>query len=265
MLDSWNHKTFGTTISSVLSEHSELVGNYHEEDRRLMEEHLNSSPYQSLKPNRLHNAYAKLKEEILTPILSNTRTRVWHYTRLTDYEVDSMRQQPVLSSLNHLKDRLEKLVANELLTLEESEMVYSESPFHLQHEIRANRLWTTNIPLAPSDSGVMPLLESWGGESAYFWLKNESISTKLKSIGSARIVEMETSLSDNLNGYSVSDTVLKAWARNLGVPLQVSGCDLPITNCIDTMKVVRVHTKGESSFEAIATSYPQDAGSLLGE
>ncbi len=265
MLDSWNPETFGTAIYSVLSEYSELVSNYYEKDRRLMEEHLNSSPYQSLKPNRFYNAYAKLQEEILAPILSNTRVRVWHYTRLADYEVDSMCQQPVLSSLKHLKDRLEKLVTNELLTIEESEMVYSESPFHLQHEIRANRLWTTNIPLPPSDSGVVPLLESWGGESAYFWLKNESISAKLKKIGTARIVELEAALSDNLNAYRVSDTVLKAWARNIGVPLQVSRCDLSITNCIDTTKVVRVHTKGESSFEAVATSYPQDAGSLLGE
>jgi hypothetical protein len=265
MLDSWNPKTFSAEICSALSDHSELIRNYCEEDRKLMEEHLNSSPYQSLKSNQFHLAYSDLREQILAPILASSRIRVWHYTRLTDDEADSMRQQLALSTLDHLKDRLETLVASTLLTRDEAEIIYAESPFHAQLNIRTGRLWTTNIPLPPGDSGVLLLLESWGGESAYFWLSNKMIAAKLKKVGSPRIVELETALSDNLNGYSVSDTVLKAWAKKLGIPVQLSGCDLPITNCIDTAKVVRVHTKGDSSFEAVATAYPEDARALLGE
>jgi len=265
MIDSWNPKTFSAEICSALSDQSELVRNYHEEDRKLMEEPLNSSPYQSLKSNRFHSAYSELREKILTPILASSRIRVWHYTRLTDDEVDSMRQQLVLSSLYYLKDRIENLVTNTLLTHEEAEIIYAESPFHSHLNYRTGRLWATNIPLPPSYSGVVPLLESWGGESAYFWLSNEMIAAKLKQVGSPRIVELETALSDNLNGYSVSDTVLKAWAKKLGVPVLLSGCDLSVSNCIDTAKVVRVHTKGDSSFQAVATAYPKGACALLGE
>lgn len=265
MIDSWNPATFSNKISSVLSEYSELVRSYYEEDRRLMDEHLNSSPYQSLKPNKYHGAYANFKEEVLTPIISNSRVRVWHYTRLTNKEVESMQQKPVLSSLIHLKERLSKLVAEKQLTPDEAKTVYSNSPFHMQHKARANRLWSTNIPLSHNDSGVIPLLGSWGGESAYFWLKDKSISEKLKKIGAPRIIELETDLSDDLNGYKVSETIIKAWAKMLGISLQVSGCDLAITGSINTTKTIKVHTEGEPTYETIASTYPIGAASLLGE
>ncbi|MDH3349555.1 MAG: hypothetical protein OEM02_15830 [Desulfobulbaceae bacterium] len=172
MIDSWNPKTFSPEISTILSDHSELIRNYYEEDSKLMDEHLNSSPYQSLKPNRFYSAYAELREQILSPILEYSRVRVWHYTRLTDGEVDSMCQKLVLSSLDFLKSRIENLVADKLLTREEAETIYAESPFHSQHKGRTGRMWTTNIPRHPCYGGVVPLLESWGGESAYFWLSS---------------------------------------------------------------------------------------------
>ncbi len=265
MLDSWNPKTFSGEVYSVLSDHSKLIRSFYEEDRMEMEEYLNSSPHQSLKSNRFHSAYSELSEQIIAPILARSRLRVWHYTRLTEYEVKSMRQKLVLSSLDYLSDRLENLVSNTLLTHEEAETVYAESPLHSQRENRAGQMWTTTIPFRPSYGGVEPLLESWGGESAYFRLSNKKIAAKLKQIGSPRIVELETTLSGSRNGRCVSDTVLQAWAKKLGLPVPLSGCDLPVSNCIDTAKVVRVHTKGDTSFQAVATAYPEDACALLGE
>lgn len=265
MIDAWNPRTYSGEITLVLSDYSEIILKYHEEDRRLMDEHLNSSPYQSLKSNRFFSAYREFQEQTLAPILASSRIRVWHYARLMDEEVDTMRQRLVPSSLDYLRCRLDNLVAKTLLTPEDAEIVFDASPFHKQLENRTGRLWTTIIPLPPSDSGVIPLLESWGGESAYFWLSNERIVIKLKNLGAPRIVELETALTDNRNGYSVSEIVLKSWAKQLGAPVLLLGRDLAITHCIFTAKVLRIHTKGEDSFGAVATVYPEGVSELLEE
>jgi len=93
MIDPWDPKSFSVEINHVLNEYSELIFNYFSENLRLMEEHLNSSPYQSLKSNKFYLAYSYFQENTLTPILENSRIRVWHYTRLTDDEVDMMWQK----------------------------------------------------------------------------------------------------------------------------------------------------------------------------
>lgn len=262
VIDAWNPETFGADITSALSDRSNLILDYHMEERKLMDEHLSSSPYQSLKPNPLFSAYNQFHEQILAPILAKSRVRVWHYTRLTDGEVDEMHQRLVPSSLGHLRHRLDNLVAKSLLTPEDAEIVFAESPLHKQRN-REGRLWTTIVPLPHNDSGVEPLLENWGGESAYFWLSNKRIAATLKSLGRPRIVELETALSDYLNGYRVAETVLRAWAKQMCAPVLLSGCDLSITNCIGTARVMRIHTKGDSCFETIASTYPEGVRVLL--
>jgi len=263
MIDPWDPKSFSVEINHVLNEYSELIFNYFSEDLRLMEEHLNSSPYQSLKSNKFHFAYSSFQENTLTPILENSRIRVWHYTRLTDDEVDMMRQKLVPSSLDYLRLRLDLLVSNGLLSNKESELVFNQSPFHKQGKSRSSMLWSTTTPLPFDDSGVSPLLESWGGESAYFWLSDEIVKTKLKKIGLPRVIEIETALSDGLNAFSVSETVLQAWAKKLGVSVAPSGTDLAIKESIEKATVVKVHKAGQSSFDALAKTYPENANKLL--
>lgn len=264
-MDAWDPRTFGADITAALTDHSELVFDYHGEERRLMDEHLNSSPYQSLRPNRYSLAYRELHEQTLAPILDRSRIRAWHYTRLLDEEADAMHKQLVSSSLDSLRHRLDNLIEKNFLTQDDAETVFAQSPLHKQLNYREGRLCATIIPLSRCDSGVVPLLKSWGGESAYFWLSDERIANILKSVGLPRIVEIETTLLDNLNGYKVAETVLRAWARRLGVPANLSGCDLFITECIDTAKVMRIHTEGDGCFEAVATVYPEGVGALLAE
>ena len=145
----------------------------------------------------------------------------------------------------------------DLLSQEEADKVFQESPFQSQEGIRSGRLWVVTVPLHYFDGGVSPLLGNWGGESAYFWLSDKTLTTKLGSLGISRILEIETALSDGLNAFSASSTVLEAWAKKLGVSVAPTGCDLAITNCLGTAKLVRIHTKGESTFEAIAETYPE--------
>nr|WP_315484590.1 hypothetical protein [uncultured Undibacterium sp.] len=263
IIDACNSKTFGTEITKTLIDNSELIFKYQTEDRQLMDEHLNSSPYQSLKPNCHFSAYQEFREQTLTPILATSRIRVWHYTRLTNDEADAMQKQLVLSCLDSLRLRLDNLVEKNLLTQIDSETVFSQSPFHKQFDNRVGLLSTIIIPLSPCDSRVTLLLESWGSESAYFWLSDKRIASILKKIGTPRVIEIETSLSGQLNAHSVTETILNAWAKHLGLPIKVSGCDLFITECINTAKVLRIHTEGDSCFETMATTYPKGSGALL--
>jgi hypothetical protein len=117
--------------------------------------------------------------------------------------------------------------------------------------------------LSPDNPGVELLLESWGGEAAYFWLSDETVAAKLRTIGIPRIVEIETALGDKLNAFSAAQTVVQAWARSLDVPVHVSGSDLSIIDCLDTARVLRVHTEGDGLFEQVATTYPIDSDQLL--
>lgn len=227
-----------------------------------MNEHLNSYPYQSLQPNYLFPEYQHFHENTLAPIVAKSRIRVWHYTRLTDEEAGAMRQKLVPSSLEYLRCRLNNLVAKNLLNENEADTIFAQSPFHKQSN-RAGYLCTTIIPLPHLDSGVKPLLNSWGGESAYFWISDKGIAKTLESLGTPRVIEIETTLTDNLNGYKVAQTFLAAWARLLGAPATLSGCDLFIKECIDTAKVLRVHTEGDSSFRAIGMDYPVGVGKLV--
>jgi hypothetical protein len=257
VIDLWNPDTYSIELERRLTSESQLIFDYHSEAHRLMDQHLNSSPYQSLKPNKFSADFLSFQEYELTPILAGSRIRAWHYARLLDHEVTTMRQGLVPSSLDFLKTRLNELVAINLLNQEEADKVFQESPFQSQEGIRSGRFWITTVPLHYCETGVSPLLGSWGGESAYFWLSDKALATKLRNLGMSRILEIEVALSDGLNAFNASSTALEAWAKKLGAPVVPAGCDLAITNCLGTAKLVRVHTEGESTFDAIAKTYPE--------
>lgn len=263
-MDVWNPETFNTALAKTLTRHSNLVCKYYAEEKRLMDEHLNSDPYQSLKPNEYKGEFLSLLERIVTPLLREQRIRVWHYTRLLDEEVSQFKTKMELSTLSSLSLRLERLKRHGLLTPQETQMVFDQSPLHEQNNSRADRLWTTTLPFSPSDPGVVPLLENWGGEAAYFWLSNETIAAKLKCIGTPQVIEIETELRDNFNAYGAAETAVQAWAKYKGVPVNVMGRDLAILDCLGSAKVLEIHTAGDQTFSKVATEYPSGCGQLLG-
>ncbi len=94
-MDAWCPYTFSPKISSKLSDNSNLILDYYHEHGRLLDEHLNSSPYQSLKPNPLRSQLLSLQEHQLTPLVREARVRLWHYSRLTNEEVKNLEQKLV--------------------------------------------------------------------------------------------------------------------------------------------------------------------------
>ncbi|MEY8099063.1 hypothetical protein AB9F29_16800 [Falsihalocynthiibacter sp. S25ZX9] len=264
-MDLWNPETFDAALCETLTTHSDLVSDYFAEELHVMNEHLNSDPYESLKSNKYYENYLSLIEHTLTPLLNERRIRVWHYTRLLDDEVAAMQKKLKPSTILGLRQRLDSLVLKGLLTLQESQIVYNESPLHAQESTRSHQVCTIAVPSAPDYSSVVPLLESWGGESAYFWLSDETVLAKLKTIGTPRIVEIETGLGDSSNAFSAAKTAAQAWARTLGVAVDVSVIAVTIKECLGTARVLRVHTADYGVFEGVATTYPSGCGRLLAE
>ena len=157
-MDTWNPKTFSCKILDLLKDNSELIVAYHHEGRRLMDEHLNSDPYESLKPNQHAPEYQALQERTFAPLMENQRIRAWHYTRLTDDEAVSIESKLEPSTLLGLRLRLEKLIRQRILTNDEAEIIYRDSPFQKQSGIRSGIFCAVDIPLRSGYHGVKPLL-----------------------------------------------------------------------------------------------------------
>lgn len=264
-MDCWNPETFDNELRELFFSCSDLIVDYFSEEKCLMDEHLNSDPYESLKSNQYSTAYNAMLENIITPMFLERSIRVWHYTRLLDDEVLLMQQRIIPSTLDSLRQRLDFLKNKQLLTQNETDIIFQKSPFQSQEEIRANRFWTVTVPMLPEDGGVRPLLGNWGGESAYFWLSDEALARKLKEIGLPRIVEVEVQLQDYLKAHSVASTASQAWAESLGVEVSIEGTDLDIQACLETANVLKIHTKDDGMFEEVAKTYPEGCSGLLDE
>jgi len=77
-MDAWNPNTFDNELRETLEFNSDLIVNYFSEDRLIMDEHLKSEPYESLKPNRFYADFSYLSEKVVTQLLADRRIRVWH-------------------------------------------------------------------------------------------------------------------------------------------------------------------------------------------
>ncbi|MCG6885466.1 MAG: hypothetical protein LJE62_17090, partial [Silicimonas sp.] len=152
MIDVWNPETFDAELKSLMGANSDLTTEYWRLHRQLMDDHLNSNPYESLKPNPLSVEYLRLQEQEVSPLLGIRKIRVWHYTRLLDEEVEEMKRALCLSTLDGLKKRLNILISLGHLAESEAATVYNQSPFQTQ-DVRSNKLYAVTAPLPISDCG----------------------------------------------------------------------------------------------------------------
>ncbi len=261
-IDSWNPASYDAALLAELKAESDNIIAYWRAGHALMQEHLNSNPYESLKPNPHTAIYLELQERLFTPLLAKRRVRLWHYTRLLDEEAAEMRDLLRLSTLPDLRRRLDRLERKALLTLEEADEVFSKSPMHSQG-VRAGKLYTTTAPLPPQEHGVVPLLASWGGESAYFWQRNQSLKDKLRQIGKPRIVEIEARLPDWRSAYSIAGIVMRAWARTMGCETEPLNLDFVIGRIKGNARVAKIHSNGDDVFDSVGSTYPSGCEAIL--
>lgn len=133
MIDVWNAKTFDADLSARLRRSSELIRNYVVTENRIFLEYDRGRVGHNLlvRPNNPYaGGFLSLREE-LGEWMRKRVIRAWHYTRLTEDEVEYILQQGLhVSTPATLKSRLNSIVQAGLLRSNVAETLYARSPFH---------------------------------------------------------------------------------------------------------------------------------------
>ena len=191
--------------------------------------------------------------------LMEARTiRAWHYTRLTDTEVDALRQTGIYpSSLDTIRSRFAAQVVAGGFAQEVADRLFADSPYQSdQLDARSGKFWMTSHPVNIDDGGVELLLESWGGEAAYFWQQDPTLQEMLKNIGRPRVLEIAMPLLHSRHTYSAAEAVVATYGRIVGCQPEKHAFDLYSHQPLGPAHILAVHSEGEPDFGAIARGYP---------
>lgn len=258
-IDLWDFGTFDSELSGYLKDNTDLVRAYYETDNRLFREYElgNKRSMLGSRPSNPHaRAFYALLEDVAADMQSRT-IRGFHYTRLTDSEAELMQREGIhLSTLETLRTRLDAIVSDGRLTPSIADALYSASPFHEQSRIRENRFWLTSRPFTVDDSAVVALLESWGGESVYFWLRDASLRSLVKQIGTPRVIEMAVPFGKTALHSSVGDLVVATFAHSIGCTAHHTGIDVCLESALPPDAILAMHSEGDATFTAMARGYP---------
>ena len=258
IIDVWNVASFDPELRRVLGDHADLLRNYHAKAREnLIQRELSdrTGPYPD---NRYAGDHIALAERLME-VMSQRTLRGWHYTRMTDAEVDRLRREGVvLPSPSTIRARLDAQVAAGAVTAAEADALHAASPFQRgQSDIRSGRFWMVSHPHEIEDGGVELLLGNWGGEGVYFWLSDPALQARVATIGRPRVVEIAAPLSKSRHGFSAAEAVMAAFARSLGCSVESKAFDLYVTEPLAPEAVLAVHTAGDPRFETLARGYPE--------
>jgi hypothetical protein len=257
IIDVWDVETFDNELRSDLDAHADVIRNYMLTSRRQWLEREASDRTMPYPENPYAGAFQSVKEHIMR--LMEARTiRAWHYTRLTDAEVDAFRQGGIyLSSLDTIRSRFAAQVAAGAFSQEVADRLFADSPYQSnQRGSRSGKFWMISHPVVVKDGGVELLLGSWGGESAYFWQQDEALQDMLKQIGRPRVLEIAMPLVHSHHGYSAAEAVVATYGRMLGCRPDKHAFDLYSHQPLGPDHVLAVHSHGETNFGTMARGYP---------
>jgi hypothetical protein len=232
VLDTSDPKTFDEELLVVLRGNHNLMQNYLMREREIFETYDNyyGRGRPPLRPDNHFWPPFQAFRDSLTPLMETRFIRGFHYTRMTDAELEIMRADGIrLSTPSFLKARLNALVSEDLLTVDEVQAILDQSPFKTQLDIRQNVFWMVSARLPMEDEGVKPLLAAWGGEVASMHLKDNDILAKLQSIGRPRMIEVGAPLSATNKTYSAACGVVGAYALQHGWPSEDGAFDFYVT------------------------------------
>lgn len=259
MIDVWNPESFDDELRTALDANAELIRNYlltDEANDAARERRHDASPYPS-------NAYGAAYHALLDTLSEQIHDRViraWHYTRLTDPEVDALRNAGIqLSNLDSLRDRLGAQVLAGTISREIGSLLFASSPLHNlgQYRARANKFWMTSHPIETSEArDVELLLGNWGGEATYFWLEDPQLQAVVSTIGRPRVVEVAVPVDATPQAYSASKSIVASYARAIHCEPNFGAFDLCATRALEPDCILAVHTEGDETFGRLARGYP---------
>lgn len=256
-LDVWDIDTFDDELISMLCANANLLSDYIAAERHLEIERRRSVEAR-LRSNSFYDTYREFLEDVGL-LMSRRSIRAWHYTRLTDSEVASLRAGGIeLSTMETARRRLDTLVTAGAFSAETATALLAESPLHDngQRKARQGQFCLTSDPLAVEDSGVTLLLNSWGGEVLYFWLESAHLKEIVAAIGSPRVLEIRVPVDAIRNAYQAADAVVASFARSLGCVPDFDYFDVFAIRALGPDAVLAVHTKGDATFDRIGKGYP---------
>lgn len=257
IIDVWNIKTFDDELRGDLDAHPRVIRDYYKTShRQWLEREVSdhTTPY----PENPHAAEFLWVTEYIMRLMEERTIRAWHYTRLTDAEVEALRSIGIYpSTLDTIRDRFASQVAAGAFSQEVADRLFADSPFQSEQlDSRSNKFWMVSHPVDILDSGVELLLESWGGESAYFWQRNPELQLLLQGIGTPRVLEIAMPLSHSRHSYSAAEAVIATYGRMLGAMPDKKAFDLYTHQSLGSEHILAVHSEGEEHFAALARSYP---------
>lgn len=257
LIDVWNVDTFDGALAADLQAHAELVCNYVQTSRRQWLER-EASDHTLPHPTNPYGAdYMAFVEAVGRGMEART-IRAWHYTRMTDAEVESLRRGGIyLSTLETIRRRFDAQVAAGVFSAEVADALFAASPFQGdQRRSRSDKFWMTSHPLDIEDGGVTLLLGNWGGESAYFWLRDPALEALVARLGVPRVLEVAVPLDATRHAYSAGRAVVATFARTLGCKPEKEAFDLYTTRPLGPEAVLAIHSEGEADFATLARGYP---------
>ena len=258
VIDVWDVETFDEELMTALHESAELVLNYLDTDRELSFRR-ETAEFES--PNR-SNPYAAGYHELLEDLSRKMDARTirgWHYTRLTDPEVEKLRTTGIyLSTLETTRQRLNSQVACGQVSVEIAEALLKASPLQNreQRDARSHRFWMTSHPVGIDDDDVNLLLGNWGGEAIYSWLEDPSLQQIVSTIGKPRVLEVAVPLKATSKAFYASKAVVAAFADVLGCIPNFRDFDICCVSELGPEVILAVHSEGEVTYSRIANGHP---------
>jgi hypothetical protein len=257
-IDVWNIRTFDNDLLAELRSNAELIRDYMVTEKRNLLERQASDRMGPCPSNPYAGTYLQLVEDIGRGMEIRT-IRAWHYTRLTDADVNIILRTGVnTSTLETIRRRLDAQVAASVFSAKTADALFAGSPFHHKEQsgARINKFWMTSHPLGSDDGGVMPLLGSWGGEAIYFWLQDATLKKLVAGIGKPRVLELAVPLDATRHAYSAGQAVVATFGQTLGREPNMEAFDLYATRALGPEAVIAIHTEGQPDFGALAREYP---------
>jgi hypothetical protein len=257
LIDVWDAQSFDPELTALLHDHLDVITAYVARDREIFLAHELGRSRSLMRPENVHAGAFIALQEAIGEAMDERTIRAWHYTRLTDAEVDLLRRDGIhLSTPQTLKTRFAVLVASGDLTTAQAEALFAASPFHTQLESRIDKFWMNSHPIAIDDGGVEPLMAHWGGEVASMHMQDEAQLAPLAAIGRPRILEVAVPLSSTNHAFSAGCAVVATYGRAHGAHPEKKDFDLYVHEPLPASALLAVHTQGEVSFDAVGRSQP---------
>ena len=257
MIDVWDIETFDAALQRLCRDHSDLIKNYFDRDRDIRENREASDHAHIAHVNQHAAAFVRLTESLIEQMNSRT-IRAWHYTRLTDLEVEAIKTEGIQTSTpDTLASRIDNQIAAGVLDRQFADALHASSPFNSdQREARLGKFWMTSSPVVVSDFGVRPLLSHWGGEVAYFHQKDQAMLSVLRGIGRPRVLEIGVPLEATRHVTWAAKAVISSFGRNLGCDSSREMFDLYVVRPLSADSVLKIVSEGDTEFMELGRTYP---------